>query len=238
MEVPYGILEDISIYFHGDAYVRIYFYSKWNKGVSNIIRRVLHVNIDEVESLAAARQTALAGSEPSDSIRVVNALLTQLDKLKSWKNVVVLTTSNITAAVDIAFVDRADIKAYIGLPNLQACYEILRSCLKELLRTGIISLPMHAGTKEVDFLSFKTLIHWSTDSEQPCAEEESEASFHLSRSLLATAQACQGLSGRTLRKLPFLAHASLANKLICDCSKFLLILADTAQRELSERSCT
>lgn len=32
----------------------------------------------------------------------------------------VLTTSNITEAIDLAFVDRADIKAYIGNPNEQA----------------------------------------------------------------------------------------------------------------------
>ncbi|MCI21910.1 pachytene checkpoint protein 2 like, partial [Trifolium medium] len=53
----------------------------------------------EVESLAAARKAALSGSEPSDSIRVVNALLTQMDKLKSSPNVIILTTSNITAAI-------------------------------------------------------------------------------------------------------------------------------------------
>jgi hypothetical protein len=32
----------------------------------------------------------------------------------------VLTTSNITQAIDLAFVDRADIKAYVGNPGLQA----------------------------------------------------------------------------------------------------------------------
>lgn len=37
---------------------------------------------DEVESLTAARKSAVSGSEPSDAIRVVNALLTQLDQLK------------------------------------------------------------------------------------------------------------------------------------------------------------
>lgn len=47
---------------------------------------------DEVESLSAARQAALSGSDPSDSIRVVNALLTQLDALKAFPNVVVLAT--------------------------------------------------------------------------------------------------------------------------------------------------
>ena len=50
------------------------------------------------------------GSEPSDAIRAVNALLTQIDALKRFPNVMVLTTSNITEAIDLAFVDRADIK--------------------------------------------------------------------------------------------------------------------------------
>ncbi|EPS67357.1 hypothetical protein M569_07418, partial [Genlisea aurea] len=100
---------------------------------------LVFVLIDEVESLAAARKAALSGSEPSDSIRVVNALLTQLDKLKSSPNVIILTTSNITTAIDIAFVDRADIKAYVGPPTLEARYEILKSCLQELSRAGIIT---------------------------------------------------------------------------------------------------
>lgn len=114
----------------------------------------------------------MAGSEPADAIRAVNALLTRLDQLKAAPNVMVgssgcrrcamkdgaalcrpaslhklesclchawrlqrthptacfgrspsrqvLTTSNITEAIDLAFVDRADIKAYIGNPNEQA----------------------------------------------------------------------------------------------------------------------
>ena len=147
------------------------------------------VLIDEVESLTAARRAAVAGSEPADAVRAVNALLTQLDALKRRPNVLVralagvaepcmghvladrgheqfgrlavsrehphyqakvymlcaysqvpfavplvhgnfihacsrvmqvLTTSNITEAIDLAFVDRADIKAYIGNPGLQA----------------------------------------------------------------------------------------------------------------------
>ena len=40
------------------------------------------VLIDEVESLTTARKAAMSGTEPSDSIRVVNALLTQLDNIK------------------------------------------------------------------------------------------------------------------------------------------------------------
>ena len=36
-------------------------------------------------------------------LQVVNALLTQMDKLKSWPNVIILTTSNITTAIGIRF---------------------------------------------------------------------------------------------------------------------------------------
>lgn len=75
--------------------------------------------IDEVESLTAARAGAMAGTEPSDGLRVrgsticfmfhdlwlisqvVNALLTQLDKLKHKKNVLVMSTSNLAKAIGL-----------------------------------------------------------------------------------------------------------------------------------------
>lgn len=55
--------------------------------------------IDEVESLTAARKIALNGSEPSDSIRVVNALLTQIDKLRHRENILIVTTSNLSESI-------------------------------------------------------------------------------------------------------------------------------------------
>lgn len=42
-------------------------------------------------------------------------------------------------AIDVAFVDRADIKAYIGPPSLGARYDILRSSLGELQRARILA---------------------------------------------------------------------------------------------------
>ena len=67
----------------------------------------------QVESLTAGRKSAMSGSEPSDAIRVVNALLTQLDQVKRFPNVLILTTSNVTGAIDLAFVDRS---ALVSLP--------------------------------------------------------------------------------------------------------------------------
>lgn len=60
-----------------------------------------------MESLTASRSASMGGSEPSDALRVVNALLTQLDKLKHRKNVLVLTTSNISEAIGACGVRRA-----------------------------------------------------------------------------------------------------------------------------------
>ncbi|CUA69116.1 Pachytene checkpoint protein 2 homolog [Rhizoctonia solani] len=101
--------------------------------------------IDEVESLTAARAGAMSGTEPSDALRVVNALLTQLDKLKLKRNVLIISTSNLPDAIgvynadrkrlsvdlgkwiDSAYVDRADIVQYVGPPSRDAIYFILRN---------------------------------------------------------------------------------------------------------------
>ncbi|KAH7528396.1 hypothetical protein FEM48_Zijuj05G0067900 [Ziziphus jujuba var. spinosa] len=217
-------------------------FSKWfsesGKLVANLFQKVqemveeennlVFVLIDEVESLAAARKAALSGSEPSDSIRVVNALLTQMDKLKSAPNVIILTTSNITAAIDIAFIDRADIKAYVGPPTLQARYEILRTCLQELIRTGILSNFLDSNHLMLpNYCSLKEKVNMPES-------QEAQTLLHLCKQLLETAEACEGLSGRTLRKLPFLAHAALSNPYSCDPSKFLCTMMDTAKVQHSE----
>ena len=60
---------------------------------------VFYSEVDEVESLTAARKAATSGMEPSDAIRVVNALLTQIDQLKQHRNVLIMTTSNISEAI-------------------------------------------------------------------------------------------------------------------------------------------
>ena len=62
--------------------------------------------IGEVESLTSARKNASSGNESSDSMRMVNSLLTQLDGIKRFPNVLVLATSNLTGSIDQAFMDR------------------------------------------------------------------------------------------------------------------------------------
>lgn len=173
------------------------------------------VLIDEVESLTAARKSALNGSEPSDSIRVVNAVLTQIDQLKACKNVIILTTSNITKAIDLAFVDRADIKQYIGLPGVKGCYTILYSCIAELVRVGIITAP---------------------EERMPQWTDKDANNSKIALELKSIAEKCVGLSGRALRKLPFLAHALFVQKTLTTIEEYLFALDRAVQRESSVRA--
>ncbi|SPO30044.1 related to PCH2 - putative ATPase [Ustilago trichophora] len=186
-------------------------FSKWFSESGKLVQRLFSmitemvededafvvVLIDEVESLTAARSAAASGTEPTDSIRVVNALLTQLDKLKHRKNVLIMTTSNITDSIDTAFIDRADIKQYVGLPPPKAIYWILESCLCELIRVGLIApleLPNYDQAIE---------IHHQIHAGQQQVTQASMAGYKL----LNIAHNCKGLSGRSLRRLPVLAHA-------------------------------
>ncbi|EJU06191.1 thyroid receptor-interacting protein 13 [Dacryopinax primogenitus] len=152
------------------------------------------VLIDEVESLTAARAGSVSSGEPIESIRVVNALLTQLDKLKHRKNVLVVTTSNLIDSIDPAFRDRADIIQYVGLPPQDGVYWILRDCLLELIEKKLIApVPVQ---KLLDLPEYR-LITKMTESR---AKEASN-------SLYSLAARCKGMSGRTLRRLPVLAAA-------------------------------
>lgn len=99
---------------------------------------------------------------------MVNALLTQLDKLKQFPNVLVMATSNLAGSIDSAFIDRADIKQYVGLPSPEAIYWILASCLRELGNCGLAS-----GTSRL--LRYDELPHQHTDA--AAVEGEGKTAF-------------------------------------------------------------
>ncbi|CAL6373237.1 unnamed protein product [Bathycoccus prasinos] len=197
-------------------------FSKWfsesGKLVSKLFEKIqeltddedtfVFVLVDEVESLAAARKAT--GAEPSDAIRVVNALLTQLDALKEKKNAMVLTTSNVTDAIDVAFIDRADVKMYVGNPADAARGHILLSSINELKRVGIL----------------------------PPTKLEMALTFYGNNLFKDVVIATEGMSGRALRKLPFLTIAGM-NRSMCDGPindiKFLRAVREQAMNEKRER---
>lgn len=73
--------------------------------LSEIANRFICVLIDEIESLVSNRCGSGANenqqtNDPNDAVRVVNAVLTSLDKLKHKSNVLVLCTSNMIQSID------------------------------------------------------------------------------------------------------------------------------------------
>ncbi|XP_060103792.1 pachytene checkpoint protein 2 homolog [Heteronotia binoei] len=180
---------------------------------------LVFVLIDEVESLTAARNSVRAGTEPSDAIRVVNAVLTQIDQIKRFPNVVILTTSNITEKIDMAFVDRADIKQYIGPPSAAAIFKIYLSCLEELMKCQIIYPRQQLLTlHELEVIGYV----------------ENDVS-KLSLVLKEIARKSEGLSGRVLRKLPFLAHALYIQSPNVTVASFLHALSLVVDKQFEER---
>ncbi|PSN54097.1 hypothetical protein C0J52_03118 [Blattella germanica] len=117
-----------------------------------------------------------------------------------YPNVLILTTSNVTSAIDLAFVDRADIKQYIGPPSTCAIYKIYQSCIQELKRAGIIV---------------------SIDNIVPVK--------------LLQLPPSEGLSGRTLRKIPFLAHAYYVQTPHVSLEDFIQAMQKAVSKQISDR---
>ncbi|EGF98129.1 uncharacterized protein MELLADRAFT_96142 [Melampsora larici-populina 98AG31] len=176
------------------------------------------VLIDEVESLAGSRSTGTSGNEPSDALRAVNALLTELDKLKHRRNVLILTTSNLTGSIGElwmiydAFMDRADLKQYIGLPPIEAIYWILRTCLNELIKVGILKPKTLIDYKEV-ILRREEFGEREEIEPSELNEKVKSSSLRCSMKLLKISEKAKGMSGRSLRRLPLLAHSKILNKI-------------------------
>jgi hypothetical protein len=156
------------------------------------------VLIDEVETLLTSRDLHSSNTnEPLDSLRAVNVILTQLDQIKKFKNILIITTSNLSEMLDSAFLDRADLKFFIKQPSLKGIYKIYMTCINELMKKNLLlSINFTEDDSDGDIMRFNKFMF------KLCKESE-------------------GLSGRLLRKLPFLAYCKL-NLFKIDC--FLLAL--------------
>lgn len=154
----------------------------------------------------------------------LKALLTQLDQLKAFPNVLVLATSNLLGAIDDAFLDRADIVRYIGNPSVAGRFQILKTCIQEMMRRKLV---VESGN-DATLFSYKTLERMSF------AENATTANSML---LLQIAQSTDGCSGRRLRKLPFLAFATLASaSATVSLDGYLRALCDVSKQQQQQQS--
>jgi SpoVK/Ycf46/Vps4 family AAA+-type ATPase len=65
-------------------------------------------------------------------------MLTQLDKLKCFPNILTFATSNLIEALDTAFVDRADFCLYLGPPSLHSRYQVVDRIFSNSIDHGFL----------------------------------------------------------------------------------------------------
>lgn len=170
--------------------------------------RFICVLIDEVESIASSRQAVMKRSESQDSLRATNALLTGLDRTKTYPNLIFLCTSNMLESLDSAFVDRCGLKRSVDAPSLASQYEILRSRTQKLIVRGVIR-SMEVLPSYID-----------ADCESNASEERAGsrllAVVKLIRSGNLHAQPGKEISGRSLTQLPEQAILRYLREEECD----------------------
>lgn len=91
------------------------------------------VLVDEVDSIAVARDRASSGTDPVDVARATEAALRGLDHLaEEMRNLVILATSNFPEAIDPAFFSRLDLIIDLDLPDESTVAAILADALGEV----------------------------------------------------------------------------------------------------------
>jgi pachytene checkpoint protein 2 len=119
-------------------------HGKTQQAVSHLLGTVLAeessanpciVLLDEVETLAADRSKMSMDANPVDVHRATDAVLTQLDQLAAdYPQLLFIATSNFAAAIDEAFLSRADLVVTIDLPTAAACKAILLDTIERLAK--------------------------------------------------------------------------------------------------------
>ena len=100
------------------------------------------VLLDEVETLAPARDQLSMDANPIDVHRATDAALSGMDRLtREHRNVLLIATTNFPKALDKAMLSRADYIEEFGLPNEVARREIILDTLRAV---GEVWKSVHA----------------------------------------------------------------------------------------------
>jgi pachytene checkpoint protein 2 len=112
------------------------------------------VLIDEVESFAVRRSAASFEANPVDVHRATDAVLLGIDEIaRKLPAVLFVTTTNFIAAVDEAFLSRADLVMNFALPDVPTIAKILESALTELAVQWPALEPLARDTSRIGELA-------------------------------------------------------------------------------------
>jgi hypothetical protein len=177
------------------------------------------IMIDEVESLAGSRERSLGNNEVADSARATSQLLLALDRMRQTPNMMMICTSNLISVIDPAFLDRVDLKQRIPRPSCEVAYLILRSCFKELMRIGLVQYSKHLDSCDDDDINHALQTNLLLEE-------------HPQTLLRDISERCDALSGRSLRRLPYLAIALYAEDDIVTLSQALHALSTAVDNHI------
>lgn len=134
-----------------------------------------------------------------------------------------------TGTIDLAFVDRADVKQYLGIPTVPAIYHIYSSCLNELIKVSVGNTINKIVLNDFYVLQAQIIKGQHLSPLQNNEKEESKL-------LLKICEQSKGLSGRSLRKIPFIAHALFLKKSFVSLKEFLEAIDKAVEKEKIERT--
>jgi AAA+ superfamily predicted ATPase len=112
------------------------------------------VLVDEVESFAVRRSAASFEANPVDVHRATDAVLLGIDEIaRKLPSVLFVTTTNFIAAVDEAFLSRADLVMSFALPDVPTIAKILESAIGELAVQWPALLPLARDSARIGELA-------------------------------------------------------------------------------------
>lgn len=143
---------------------------------------------DEADSLLVDRSRIIGKNEPCDSLRMVNLLLSALDKRTS----LFIFTSNFKHELDSAFISRCDLVYEMKKLNVENTYRLLKSTIERV--------AVHEGWITPQLLDYSLAVSNSTDKN--------------SNALLEIAANYCNMSPREIKKQIFLSARKGLNSLL------------------------
>ncbi len=139
------------------------------------------VLIDEIDSIAVARDRVSSGTDPVDVARATEAALNGLDRLaQEARNLVILGTSNFAEAIDHAFMSRLDLTIDLDLPDEPTVATIFDDALSEVntdiddeQRAKLVGDLVGLSGRDIRKVVFEAVVSRDSDSvSDPVVEDD------------------------------------------------------------------
>lgn len=113
------------------------FYGESIKNLANLLdceSKDTVIVLDEADSILLDRGSIINKNEPNDSVRIINSLLSFIDRGRNF----IILISNFKDQLDSAILDRCDILVEMEKLSLQLTYNLLKNTLEKMMDMGYL----------------------------------------------------------------------------------------------------